>query len=183
MLDLVAQSPGLRMALLVLLFALVAATAYFIAQGIGARQATRSRLLEGASSGHSTQALGSLRNERVESSWLKLVNSIEQRGISLVDTKDAALRQRLIAAGFSATYAPRVYTLLRLVLVIGLPVLVLLLFAMGGDSPSMFKLYMSLIIAAAMGLYLPAVFVRARADRRQREVELDEARRGTCRPD
>lgn len=170
MLDLVAQSPGLRLALLTLLFALVAATAYFIAQGVGARQATRTRLLEGASAGHATQALSSLRNERVESSWLKLVNSIEQRGISLVDTKDAALRQRLIAAGFSATYAPRVYTLLRLALVIGLPVLVLLLFAMGGDSPSMFKLYMSLVIAAAMGLYVPAVFVRARADRRQREL-------------
>ena len=170
MLDLVAQSPGLRLALLTLLFALVAATAYFIAQGVGARQATRTRLLEGASAGHATQALSSLRNERVESSWLKLVNSIEQRGISLVDTKDAALRQRLIAAGFSATYAPRVYTLLRLALVIGLPVLVLLLFAMGGDSPSMLKLYMSLVIAAAMGLYVPAVFVRARADRRQREL-------------
>jgi len=170
MLDLVAQSPGLRLALLTLLFALVAVTAYFIAQGFGARQVTRTRLLEGASAGHATQALSSLRNERVESSWLKLVNSIEQRGISLVDTKDAALRQKLIAAGFSATYAPRVYTLLRLALVIGLPVLVLLLFAMGDDSPSMFKLYMSLVIAAAMGLYVPAVFVRARADRRQREL-------------
>jgi len=170
MLDLVAQSPGLRLALLTLLFALVAATAYFIAQAFGARQETRRRLLEGASTGHVTQALSSLRNERVESSWLKLVNSIEKRGISLVDSKDAALRQRLIGAGFSAPYAPRVYTLLRLALVIGLPILVLLLFAMGGDSPSMFKLYMSLVIAAAMGLYLPAVFVRARADRRQREL-------------
>ena len=169
MLDLVAQSPGLRLALLLLLFALVAASAYFIAQGVGARQATRTRLLEGASAGP-TQALSSLRNERIESSWLKLVNSIEKRGISLVDTKDAALRQRLISAGFSATYAPRVYTLLRLSLVIALPILVLLLFAMGGDSPSMFKLYLSLMIAAAMGLYLPAVFVRARADRRQREL-------------
>ena len=79
MLDLVAQSPGLRMALLVLLFAVVAAAAYFITQGIEERQATRSRLLEGATSGHSTQALSSLRNERVENSWVKLVNSIEQR--------------------------------------------------------------------------------------------------------
>src|ERR1700741_5585383 len=98
MLDLVAQSPGLRLALLTLLFALVAATAYFVAQAFGARQITRRRLLEGASTGHVTQALGSLRNERVESSWLKLVNSIEKRGISLMDSKDAALRHKLIAA-------------------------------------------------------------------------------------
>ena len=34
----------------------------------------------------------------------------------------------------------------------------------------MFKLYLSLVIAAAMGLYLPNIFVRARADRRQREI-------------
>jgi tight adherence protein C len=126
--------------------------------------------MEATPSGHGTPAMGSLRNERVESSWLKLVNSIEQRGISLVDTRDVALRQRLIAAGFSATYAPRVYTLLRLVLVIGLPVLVLVFFGLSGSSPSMLKLYLSLVIAAAMGLYVPALLVQARADRRQREL-------------
>jgi tight adherence protein C len=170
MLELVAQSTGLRLLLLVLLFAAVVATAYFIAQGIGGRQLTRRRLMEATPSGHGTPAMGSLRNERVESSWLKLVNSIEQRGISLVDTRDVALRQRLIAAGFSATYAPRVYTLLRLVLVIGLPVLVLVFFGLSGSSPSMLKLYLSLVIAAAMGLYVPALLVQARADRRQREL-------------
>jgi tight adherence protein C len=139
-------------------------------QGFNARQVTRRRLLEGATVHDGAQALGSLRNERIESSWLKIVNSIEQRGLSLVDTRDFALRQRLITAGFSATYAPRVYTLLRLILVIGLPVLVLVYFGASGSSPSMLKLYLSLVIAAAMGLYLPAVFVRARADRRQREL-------------
>jgi tight adherence protein C len=170
MLQLVAQSTGLRLLLLVLLFALVVAAAYFVAQAIGARQTMRRRLMEGAPAAHGTPTLGSLRNERVESSWLKLVNTIEQRGISLVDTRDAALRQRLIAAGFSATYAPRLYTLLRLALVIGLPVLVLFFFGLSGSSPSLLKLYLSLVIAAAMGLYVPALFVRARADRRQREL-------------
>src|SRR5438270_6479126 len=170
MLELVAQSTGLRLLLLVLLFAFVVAIAYFIAQGIGARQVTRQRLLEGAQSGHGAPALGSLRNERVESSWLKLVNSIEQSGISLVDTKDAALRQRLIAAGFTATYAPRVYTLIRLMAVIGLPLLLLMLLAGSGATPSMFKMYLMLIVAAALGLYVPSLFVRATADRRQRVI-------------
>lgn len=169
MLDLVAQSTGLRLALLVLLFALVVATAYFSAQAINVRQATRRRL-EGGPQSVTGPALGSLRSERVESTWLKLVNSIEQRGISLVDTKDATLRQRLIAAGFSAPYAPRVYTLLRLALVIGIPVLALTFFAASGSSPSMIKLYFTLVIAAAFGLYLPSLFVRAKADRRQREL-------------
>lgn len=170
MLDLVAQSPGLRLAMLVLLFAIVMAAAYFTALALGTRQLDRRRLLEASPSSGGTQVIGSLRNERVESMWLKLVNGIEQRGISLVDTKDVALRQRLIAAGFTATYAPRVYTLIRLVLVIALPLIMLLYFAAMGSSPSMLKLYMTLIIAAAFGLYFPSLFIRAKADRRQREI-------------
>src|SRR5690349_15630006 len=100
MLELVAQSPGLRLLLLLLLFAIVVVPVYLLAQALTSREATRQRLLEAAATpGHSTTALSSLRNERVESTWLKLVNSIEQSGISLVDTKDSALRQRLITAG------------------------------------------------------------------------------------
>lgn len=170
MLQLVVQSPWLRLLLLVLLFAVVVVPVYFIGQAFTARQATRGRLLEGASAGQGATTLGSLRNERVESTWLKLVNSIEQTGISLVDTKDQALRQRLIAAGFTASYAPRVYTMLRLVLVIGLPVMVLVMFGLSASSPSMLKLYVTLVIAALLGLYLPALFVRAKADRRQQEL-------------
>jgi tight adherence protein C len=101
---------------------------------------------------------------------VKLVNTIEKRGPSLVDTKDASLRQKLIAAGFTTSYAPRVYTLVRLVSVIGLPLLTMIYFGVTGASPSMLKLYISLVIAAAMGLYVPALFVQARADRRQREL-------------
>lgn len=170
MLELVAQTPGLRLLLLMLLFALVVVPVYLMGQAVTGRQATRRRLLEGAATGEGVTTLSSIRNERVESTWLKLVNSIEQTGISLVDTKDMALRQRLIAAGFTAPYAPRVYTMLRLILVIGLPVLVLIMFGMSGSSPSMLKLYMSLVIAAALGLYVPALFVRAKADRRQQEL-------------
>jgi tight adherence protein C len=55
-------------------------------------------------------------------------------------------------------------------MVIGLPILVLLLFWSMGSSPSMIKLYFTLVIAAALGLYLPTVFVSARADRRQRDI-------------
>jgi len=106
----------------------------------------------------------------VESSWLKLVNSIEKSGLSLIDTKDQALRQKLVAAGFTSTYAPRVYTLVRLASVIGLPALILVLFWTMGSSPSVVKLYFTLVIAAAMGLYLPSLFIRAKADRRQREI-------------
>ena len=171
MLDLIAENPVLRLLLLALLFASVAVVAYFVAQVINARQLTRRRLLEnGPRAGGDTPLAGSLRSERAESAWLKLVNSIEKSGLSLVDSKDEALRQRLASAGFTASYAPRMYTLIRLVLVIGLPILVFALFWTTGSSPSVVKLYFSLIIAAALGLYIPNLFVRAKADRRQRDL-------------
>lgn len=170
MIELLAENNLLRLLLLVLLFAMVAGTAYFATQAMGLRNLTRRRLFEAAPRGGATATLGSLRSERLESSWLKLVNAIEKRGLSLVDTKDASLRQKLIAAGYTASYAPRVYTLVRLVMVVGLPALVLLFFWLTNSSPSLFKLYSWLIVAAVLGLYLPNVFIRARADRRQREL-------------
>ena len=169
MIELLAQNNMLRLLLLVLLFALVAVSAYSTTHAVGLRQQTRRRLLEGSAPG-GTVMLGSLRSERVENSWLKLVNAIEKRGLSLVDTKDASVRQKLVAAGYTATYAPRVYTLVRLLLVVGLPSLILLFMWLTGSSPSVAKLYFCLILAAALGLYLPSLFVRARADRRQREL-------------
>jgi tight adherence protein C len=170
MIELVAENSVLRMLLLILLFASVAVGVYFVAQTVSVRQLARRRLLEPATTGPGAPVTGSLRAERIESAWLKLVNTIESRGLSLVDTKDLALRQKLIAAGYTAPHAPRVYTLVRLVMVIGLPVVLLLFYWMTASSPSVLKLYVSLVIAAAMGLYLPALFIRARADRRQQAL-------------
>jgi tight adherence protein C len=170
MIELLAQNYALRLLLLLLLFATVAATAYLTTQAVALRRATRRRLLGGSPRGGATVALGSLRSERVENAWLKLVNSIERGGLSLVDTRDASLRQKLVAAGYTTTYGPRVYTLVRLLLVIGLPTVVLGLLWLTDSSPSVVKLYLFLVVAAAMGLYLPNLFVRARADRRQRDL-------------
>ena len=169
MLELVGENPLLRVLLLVLLFAIVAVAVYFIAQTFTVRQLARQRLL-GSVAAPGTPTLGSLRTERIESAWLKLVNSIENSGLSLVDTKDHALRQKLIAAGYPAPYAPRLYTLIRLVLVIALPIFTLGFFWISGSSPSMVKLYIALVISMAMGLYFPSLFIRAKADRRQQEL-------------
>ena len=171
MLQLISDNIYLRLLLLIFLFAVVAVTVFFAAQVMGQRQVARRRLLEeGPRTSGGTPTMGSLRSDRTESAWLTLVNSIEKSGLSLVDSKDEALRHKLAAAGFTATYAPRVYTLLRLVLVIGLPVLVFLLFWVSASSPSVVKLYISLVIAAAAGLYLPSLFVTAKADRRQQDL-------------
>jgi tight adherence protein C len=171
MLELIAENGTLRTLLLLLLFVGVAVVSYMTTRAVSMRQLTRRRLLEaGAGASGATETLASLRTDRVQSSWLKLVNAIEKRGLSLVDTKDKAVRQRLIAAGFTTPHAPRVYTLVRLMLVIGLPVLVLIRYWLGGSSPGVIKLYASLIFASIIGLYLPSLVVRARADRRQRDI-------------
>jgi len=171
MLDFVAQNPILRVALLVLLFALVAIMVYFVGSAVSVRQVARQRLLDTMPSAPgAVMATGSLRAERTQGAWLKLVNTIEQQGLSLVDSRDASLRQKLVAAGYTAPHAPRVYTLVRLVLVVTLPILVLAFFWFTGSSPSLVKLYFTLVIAAALGLYLPNIFIRAKADRRQQAL-------------
>jgi tight adherence protein C len=166
---LLAEYPLLRLGLLLGLFALVVAGAYFVTAAIGARQMSRRRLVEGTDSSH--QIVGaSLRSQAAESAWLRLVNGIEKAGLSLVDTRDDSLRKKLAAAGYSATYAPRIYTLVRLVLVIGLPLLMFGLIWLSGSSPGIFKIYAAVVISALAGLYLPSVFIAAKADRRQREI-------------
>jgi tight adherence protein C len=169
MTELFTDYPLLRLGILLGLFALVAAGAYFVTAAVAARQASRSRLVEGDLGGH--QVVGaSLRSLHAEGAWLKLVNGIEKAGLSLVDTRDDSLRKKLVAAGYTATYAPRLYTLIRLLLVIGLPVSLFLLMWSTGSTPSIIKLYAAVVISALAGLYLPAVFIAAKADRRQREI-------------
>lgn len=170
MIQLLADNPLLKYLLLVSLFALVSVAAYFLSLGIGVRQLARQRLVEGSAAGDQGLVTGSLRSDRVESAWLKLVNRIEKAGLSLVDTKDNAVRQRLIAAGYTAPHAPRVYTFVRLVLVVGLPALLLTYFWVVRASPGLMTLYFSVVISAALGLYLPVLVVRAKADRRQQEI-------------
>jgi tight adherence protein C len=171
MTELIAQNSLLKLALLAGLFALVAALSYVIATAFASRQLTRRRLVGDASSGSAIgDAAGSLRPRDNASAWVKLVNAVEKSGLPLVDTKDHLLRQRLIAAGFIEPAAPRVYTLIRLMMVIGLPLLMFVMLKLVGSSPSIMRLYFTLMIAAVAGLYLPSLFIRAKADRRQQAL-------------
>ena len=171
MIELLADNPALKYLLLVSLFAIVSAAVFFTAIAVGTRQITRQRLAEaGKAPEEQHAAIGSLRADRVQSTWLKLVEGIEKAGLSLVDTKDENVRRKLVAAGFTAPYAPRVYTLVRLLLVVALPLLVLLYFWLTRASPGLMTLYFSVVIAATLGLYLPMIVVRAKADRRQQEI-------------
>ena len=170
MIELLSDNPMLKSLLLVALFAVVTAAAYFITLAINSRQIARRRMADAGFVSDNEVATSTLRSDQVQSAWLKLVDQIEKAGLSLVDTKDEAIRRRLIAAGYKAPYAPRVYTLVRLVMGLGLPALILLYFWIIHVSPSITTLYFSLVISAALGVYVPTLLVRAKADRRQEEI-------------
>ncbi|HEY0625774.1 MAG TPA: type II secretion system F family protein [Allosphingosinicella sp.] len=149
-----------------LLVALGALATLTIASG---RVAVRRRLEEQLGRGHVVQA-GSLRNKEIESAWTRLVNLIEKQGLSLADTKDDQLRAKLIAAGYTAPSAPRIFTLIRLVLTVALPAFFVVLSYMSAKTPGMMKLYLIGSGLALLGLYLPNLFISAKADRRRREI-------------
>jgi tight adherence protein C len=171
MAELIASNSLLKFGILVALFVLVAGASYMIAGTVNARQMSKRRLRSvDGDIDEPTMMVTSLRADQANAAWRKLVDKIETTGLSLVDSKDEALRRKLAAAGYTASYAPRLYTLVRLTLVIGLPLIVLLLLWVGGSTMGIMKLYFSLLFSAAIGLYFPSLFVRAKADRRQREI-------------
>lgn len=159
-----------RLSLLLLLFVIVVGGAFTLFNLVVARNQARQRLVVGSAGIEETVRVGSLRSDRTEGMWTKLVDAIEKSGLSLTDTKDQELRKRMVAAGFTSPVAPRVYTLLRLSLVLLLPSLVLLIHYVRGDGTGLLSLYVQAMVAALAGLYFPAVFVRAKADRRQQEL-------------
>ena len=171
MFELIAENIFVRVAMLLTLFLVVVSSGFLAARSLTARQATRHRLVD-ALPGTEGAALvgGSLRSQNAETTWLKLVKSIENAGLSLVDTKDESLRKKLATAGYTAPLAPRVYTLIRLIAVIAVPLLVLALMWAAGKNPGMFQLYLILSVSALFGLYVPSLFIRVKGERRQREI-------------
>lgn len=171
MLEGFAGSNAVRIAILVVLFAGVCAVSFALVNLTLGRRAVRRRLESGSDAPiEGLIASGSLRSNENESSWARLVERIENSGLSLADTKDKSLRQRLAAAGFASPYAPRLFTLIRLGLVILLPVLWLGFRWLSPERPGLVGLYLQCMIAALAGLYLPTLFVSAKADRRQEAI-------------
>lgn len=171
MLELLAQNQIARISLLVLLFAAVATGAFALVNWASARRDLRRRLEPAGAPLPANFTQGqSLRGDQTRSAWNKIIEKIEHSGLSLADTKDNELRRKLAAAGFTSPIAPRVYTLLRLVLVILLPAGVLFFNWMSADPVGMVGLYVQGMIAALLGLYVPVLVVQAKADRRRQAL-------------
>ncbi len=168
MLELIATNPVIRYTVLLGIFGIVALTALTAMTFVDRRMATRSELRSISSSTRRTDSV-SLRSHN-EGVWNKLVARIEQAGLNLDDTKGDVLRDRLRAAGFTSPLAPRLYTLIRLGLVVTLPTAFVLGTMATGQELTFLRLYLVGSICGAIGLLGPLLIVRIKADRRREAI-------------
>jgi len=158
-----------RLFVLLLVFIAVAISAAGVITYVTSWRAVRRRVHEQLAPA-AASAAGSLRSAQADTAWVKLVNFIEKRGLSLEDTKGDKLRKRMIAAGFTHPAAPRLFTLIRLLLTIGLPAAFIGAVYLTAAEFHWFTLYWVSALLALMGLYLPNLFVTAKIDRRQQTI-------------
>ena len=155
----------LRPFILGLLFIAIVALVFGLSELVMRNARVRSRLDlvgEGSSSQNGSQTL---RGDRNNSEWKKLIDRIEKMGISLVDTNNVTLRRRLIAAGYMSPDAPKLFTFFRLVLTFTLPAIFVLTSLGNPEPPTPLTLYMVASILAVFGLYMPNLYISAKASR------------------
>lgn len=168
MLDIATSSWLIRSLILLAIFGVVV-FAVFVATSAASRRARIAREL--STLGDMAQASQeSLTRSRTEGAWAKIVKRIEDSGVSLGDTSETELTKLLKAGGYQSPAAPRVYTLVRLLMVFVLPGLYLLYASLQSEPPGAMRLYFTSIVLAALGLYIPNLWVRYRAHRRRREI-------------
>ncbi len=170
MLDGLTLNGPLRLALLALVFIIVVAMVILVTNSIARRSATRARLNEVRGEQLRLTDSASLRGDTIAKGWHKLTDFIEKSGISLVDTQGETLRARLIAAGYNSPLAPKLFTAIRLVMLVLLPAIFVGAIFLGGTEVSPFKLYLIGVALAVFGLYAPNLFISAKADRRREAI-------------
>ena len=159
-----------RSLILIVVFLIAMAAGLAVASLVTSRMSLKRRLQEQIGPGASSPGEQSLRREDKQGGWVRLINAIEERGISLVDTNDDRLRARLIAAGYDSPMAPRIFTMVRLLLTLGVPIAYLLFSFYSGNIESPVKLYVIGSLLALVSLYLPNVWISAKADRRKQQL-------------
>ena len=161
----------LRPFILGLLFIAIVALVFGLSEVVLRNARVRSRLdLVGEGGNAAQTGSQTLRGERNSSEWKKLIDRIEKMGISLVDTNNVSLRRRLIAAGYLSPDAPKLFTFIRLVLTFALPAIFVLTSLGNPEPPTPFTLYLVASVLAVAGLYMPNLYISAKASRRQEAI-------------
>ena len=159
----------LRGLILVVIFGGVAAVVFF-ASSFASRRMRVSRELAALSGDANSPSNETLTRQRTEGAWAKMVKRIENAGLSLSDTAESDIAKQLKAAGFISPIAPRVYTLVRLLLIFVLPGLFLIFSLLRPEPPGVFALYLGCTLLAVLGLYVPNLTIRAMAEGRRRQI-------------
>jgi tight adherence protein C len=172
MVELIALTPLMRWTVLLLLFAFVSGLAFLLLRSLTNRRLILDRLdaqSREAMASDSAAARLTMANSRA-SAWSRLTDRIERGGLSLGDSDPKALQRKMLAAGYRSPAAPKIFTLVRIILIVMLPLAILLPQLLSNEPPSLFSLYLQGAGFAALGLVLPNLFITAKADRRRQEV-------------
>ncbi|RVQ69388.1 type II secretion system F family protein [Croceicoccus ponticola] len=174
MLDLILTNQAARLATLFGIFIVVVGIALIAINIANRRSQIRAGLQQIATSGRQNddqQTAASLRHRELQNAWAKLADMIERTGLDLTDTKNERLRDKLISAGYTHPAAPRIYTMARIAIMAILPIgFVLFSYGYSEEPPGFLTLYAGCSLMGVLGLYLPNLFVQAKADRRKEEI-------------
>lgn len=169
MLEFAASNVIVRVLVLIAIFGLVA-IAVFVISGVASRRMQVSRDLANLAGGLNGVTSESLTRQKNEGVWARIAKRIEEGGLDLGDTNESKLAKLLREAGYRSPTAPRVYTLIRLIMIFALPGAFLASAMLQAEAPSVTRMYMTCAFLALLGLYIPALFIRAKADRRRQEI-------------
>lgn len=169
MIDILTSNWILRALILLLIFGAVAAIVLFVSSTASRRMQVTRELADLSGTGNSPSS-ETLTRQRTEGAWAKMVKRVESAGLSLGDTAESEIAKQLRAAGFISPMAPRIYTLIRLVLVLVLPGLFLLAVWFRQEPPGIFVLYLGSALFAVLGLYVPNIAIRAMAEGRRKQI-------------
>lgn len=178
MLELISHSLVARLTFLLVVFVVVVASAMAATQFITQRVNARSAI--GAISGEGRISKGTSLRERKDTAWSHLAERIEKAGLSLSDTNSDSLRDKLRAAGYRSPSAPKLFTLIRLIMVFVFPAIYLFSRLGSEATSSTMQTYFICGLFAAIGLYVPNLYVSARASRRREEIDPDGGDRRAC---
>jgi tight adherence protein C len=170
MIQLIIQNDAVRFLALLILFGLVAAASVAIFGAFGRRMAVRGEFGKLTADQARPDVSQGLRSGELAGAWSRLAKVIEDAGLNLSDSNEERLSQHMRAAGFNSPAAPRIYTLVRLVMIFVLPLGYVLLAYNSGEPPSFLRLYVIGTSLALVGLFGPWLFVQARADRRKEAI-------------
>lgn len=170
MIDLIASSIVIKIMILFVVFTLIGFLAFAALTLVLRRRDERRALQQLVAASADQTYSGGLRSRENENAWARMAQKIEQAGLSLADSKDERLTQKLKEAGYRSPSAPRIFTLVRLFLVFALPGVFVIATLLMDEAPGFFTIY---VVGSGLGLFglvLPNLVLSAKSDRRRQAI-------------